>query len=132
MEEKRNFSAKREAIYKTIAEMKSHPSAEQVYEKLRDEIPDLSLGTVYRNLALFRKSGKIRSVGVLGGHERFDADLSDHAHFVCERCFEIRDIFVPDDSLEMNIIEQLESGGCTVSSRSMVFYGLCAGCRGKS
>ncbi len=131
MGEKRNFSAKREAIYEAIAGMKSHPSAEQVYERLRDDIPDLSLGTVYRNVALFRKSGRIKSVGVWGGHERFDAELSDHAHFVCTGCYEIRDIFLTDSSLEKSLVSQLESEGCTVTSSSLVFCGLCERCKGR-
>ena len=53
-----NFSSKREAIFKTIASTKSHPSAKWVYDKLKDEIPNLSLGTVYRNIALFKEQGR--------------------------------------------------------------------------
>ena len=64
MQNKLNFSAKREAIYKTIAESKEHPAAEWIYERLKHDIPDLSLGTVYRNIAVFKEMGIIKSVGV--------------------------------------------------------------------
>ena len=69
-----------------------HPSAEWVYEKLKNDIPGLSLGTVYRNIAVFKDTGIIRSVGVYNGQERFDAVLTPHSHFICTSCFKISDI----------------------------------------
>ena len=84
---KRNFSAKREAIYKLLVSAKNHPTAEWVYESLKPEIPDLSLGTVYRNISVFREMGLIKSIGIFNGQERFDADMSQHSHFICTECF---------------------------------------------
>ena len=67
MDNKRNFSAKREAIYRAISSADTHPSAEWIYEQLKQEIPDLSLGTVYRNLNIFKQNGKIKySTGMSG------------------------------------------------------------------
>lgn len=130
MSEKRNFSAKREAVYRAISTLGSHPSAEQIYEYLKADIPDLSLGTVYRNLSVFKQNGKIRSVGVFNGQERFDSDMSAHSHFVCERCYAIYDIPFTAEMLEKSIREQIEREyGAEVKSHSIVFYGICRSCK---
>lgn len=120
-----NFSSKREAIYKTIAGTKSHPSAQWVYEQLKDEIPNLSLGTVYRNIALFKEQGKIITVANVNGEERIDADVSDHAHFVCECCNKVYDL----DSSEMSPLEiELKNNGFEITRKNVVFYGNCRDC----
>ena len=59
----RKHSKKRDAIYECVRSTKTHPSAEWVYSRLKPEIPDLSLGTVYRNLNLFQQEGRLISVG---------------------------------------------------------------------
>ena len=71
-------SRKRDAILACVRSTTAHPTADWVYARLKPEIPDLSLGTVYRNLAMFKREGLITSVGVVDGLERFDfnVDLS--------------------------------------------------------
>ncbi len=120
-----NFSSKREAIFKTIAGTKSHPSARWVYDELKDEIPNLSLGTVYRNIALFKEQGKIISVANVDGEERIDADVSDHAHFVCECCCNVYDLH----SSELSPLEkELAQKGFEIKRKNVVFHGLCCEC----
>ncbi|MBE6824849.1 MAG: transcriptional repressor [Ruminococcaceae bacterium] len=120
-----NFSSKREAIFKTIASTKSHPSARWVYDELKDEIPNLSLGTVYRNIALFKEQGKIISVANVDGEERIDADVSDHAHFVCERCGGVYDLH----SSELSPLEkELSQKGFEIKRKNVVFHGICCEC----
>ena len=65
---------KRNAILAYLRQTEDHPSAEMVYNQLKPEIPDLSLGTVYRNLSMFKTNGEIISIGTVNGVERFDAD----------------------------------------------------------
>lgn len=121
-----NFSSKREAIYKTIASTKSHPSAQWVYEQLKDEIPNLSLGTVYRNIALFKEQGKVITVANVNGEERIDADVTDHAHFVCECCNKVYDL----NSSELSPLEiGLKNNGFEITRRNVVFYGKCRDCK---
>lgn len=120
-----NFSSKREAIFKTIASTKSHPSAHWVYEQLKDEIPNLSLGTVYRNISLFKEQGKIISVATVQGEERIDADTSDHAHFVCECCHNVYDLH----ESELSPLEkELREKGFEITRKNVVFYGNCSNC----
>ena len=92
MEKTRKRSKKRDAILACIRSTRRHPSAEWIYDRLKPEIPDLSRGTVYRNLRLFLEEGVVASVGVVGGLERFDGDVSPHAHFICQCCGEVIDL----------------------------------------
>ena len=129
MQLKRNFSAKREAIYNMLASTKAHPSAEWIHEQLRDKIPDLSLGTVYRNLSVFKEAGLAKTVAVVNGQERFDADMSDHAHMICEGCdavIDISDVRSVSDKSSYRLIEQ--KFGCKILRHNTLFYGLCREC----
>ena len=127
MDMRENFSRKREAVLHAVEGTKSHPSAEWVYGQLRQEHPDISLATVYRNLKRFCDTGRVRSIGVVNGQERFDADLSPHSHFVCRRCGAVRDIpempFPPETLAEIGA-----RYGLTVDSGDIRFTGLCASC----
>ena len=81
----RKNSKKRGAILECIRSTKTHPSAEWIYTQLKPRIPDLSLGTVYRNLNLFKQEGQLISVGVVNGLERFDA-FHLYPLRCCDRC----------------------------------------------
>ena len=105
---------------------RSHPSAEWVYRQLREEFPDLSLGTVYRNLALFKRQGRIASLGTVAGIERFDGDPTPHAHFVCARCGAVTDLELPDGPALRQMAESACGG--RVSGCEVRFTGLCRRC----
>ena len=122
-----NYSRKRNAIYQAICSTKSHPNAEWVYEQLKPQFRDLSLGTVYRNLKKFCEDGKAISVGVINGLEHFDADTAPHSHFVCDRCQSISDIYKPFFSEEL--LKSLnEEYGVSVTSNEVLFHGVCKEC----
>jgi Fur family peroxide stress response transcriptional regulator len=86
-------SKKRDAIYRALCALKTHPCAETLYARLKPSFPDLSLGTVYGNLAAFKREGLAVSVGVVDGRERFDGDTAPHAHFICRRCGAVIDVW---------------------------------------
>ncbi len=123
---KRNFSSKRNAIYNAVCATDTHPSARWVYEKLKPTIPDLSLGTVYRNIALFKDQGKIRVVCSVNGEERIDSDTSPHPHFVCNCCGGVYDI--DDKSQNTDEFSALAEQGFAVKSKFITYYGLCPKC----
>ena len=77
---------KRNAILACLRGTTAHPSAETLYQMLQQENPDISLATVYRNLALFKSQGLIISVGNVNGVERFDGNTVPHVHFICTDC----------------------------------------------
>jgi Fur family peroxide stress response transcriptional regulator len=122
----RKHSKKREAILETIRSTSSHPTARWVYDQLKPRIPDLSLGTVYRNITLFREEGKVISVGVVNGEEHFDGFTEPHPHGVCECCGKVLDLPCPDEQA-FTLMEGSLSGFVT-DFRKTVFYGLCPAC----
>ena len=126
-----NFSRKRAAIYDVVCATKVHPTAEWVYEALKPDYPDLSLGTVYRNLKKFCESGKMRRVGVINGQEHFDADVSRHSHFVCSACGRVLDIFEP--RVEEETVAALEERySLLIQSEDILFNGICPDCQKKA
>ncbi len=131
MEKKRNYSKKREAILAALRSTDAHPTAEWIYQTLKPRFPDLSLGTVYRNLAQFREEKLAVSVGVVNGQERFDANVKPHTHFICERCGAVIDVpgvFVSGDMLT----HAARRCGLQVDSCEIVLRGLCPVCRGRN
>ena len=120
---------KRDAILNCVRCTTTHPSAEWVFEHVRQEVPDISLATVYRNLSLFKDQGLITSLGTVKGVERFDGNTDPHVHFICTGCGKILDlggIQVPE---ELSGAAEAESGG-SVEACSLNFTGLCGDCAG--
>ena len=118
---------KRDAILTYLQGTSTHPSAEMVYADLKQQIPDLSLGTVYRNLNLFKEQGLAISVGNVKGVERFDGNVAPHVHFFCMECGAVLDL------PQMEVPAQLVSTaagqiGGTVTQCQMTFTGQCRDC----
>lgn len=124
---KHNFSLKRNAIYQVLCETDAHPSARWVYDQLKPDIPDLSLGTVYRNIALFKNEGTVRVICNVNGEERYDADVKPHSHFVCNCCGKVID--VEDENMNFDFTSRLSEKGFAVESRYVIYYGICPECR---
>ncbi len=119
---------KRNAIMECLRSTDLHPSAETVHEMLREEHPDISLATVYRNLALFKRQGLIQSLGTVNGVERFDANTMPHVHFICNGCDAVMDL--PQVQVPQALgTEAEEATGCQVSSCQLTFTGLCQSCQ---
>lgn len=125
-----NFSRKREAVLAALKGTKVHPTAEWIYQQLKPQYPDLSLGTVYRNLGRFQETGQAVSLGAIGGYERFDGDTSPHAHLVCRRCGAVVDVYGALPQREQ-LDAVSEKSGCRVDSASVTFRGFCPECAGK-
>lgn len=121
------FSKKRQAIYDCLRHTKSHPTADWIYTQLQPVYPDLSLGTVYRNLSQLKAAGLIQSVGVVDGQERFDADISSHPHLVCTGCGTVVDLTL---ELPQGLTAQAEQQtGYLISGISLRLQGQCPHCR---
>jgi Fe2+ or Zn2+ uptake regulation protein len=95
MEEKKGFIRKtrqRDLILKTLRGTKSHPTADWIYEKVKKEIPNISLGTVYRNLSTLKEMGEILELNYGSKYSRFDGNPQNHYHFVCTECGRVFDV----------------------------------------
>lgn len=125
----KNFR-KRTAILSFLRQTESHPSAEMVYNHLKQEIPDLSLGTVYRNLSMFKNSGEIVSLGTVNGVERFDASVEPHVHFICSGCGAVVDLPQIETPEELNRQVSKATGGVVDICR-LTFTGQCKSCAAK-
>ncbi|MFI3207300.1 MAG: transcriptional repressor [Clostridia bacterium] len=126
-----NYSKKRVAILELLCSTKIHPTAEWVYNELKPQYKDLSLGTVYRNIKKFCADGKVKSVGVIDGQEHFDGNTNPHSHFLCENCgciIDIHETFLNDAQLN-NLSQQY---GLEVFSKEIVFRGICYNCKTKN
>jgi len=123
----RNYSRKREAILEKIRSTNTHPSAEWIYRELKGAYPDLSLGTVYRNVSIFKEDGQIGSVGTIDGQERFDGIVEPHAHFICPACRAVIDIAVSPDQPELSLYLE-KTMGLRVERVELIAYGTCDKC----
>ena len=119
---------KRDAILHCLQQTKAHPSAETLFTQLKPQIPDLAMGTVYRNLTLFKQQGLISSVATVNGVERFDANTTPHVHFICTHCDAVIDL----DEMQVPATLSSAAGSCCggqVSGCQLSFTGICRECQ---
>jgi Fe2+ or Zn2+ uptake regulation protein len=120
----------REIIFRTVYELRSHPTPEAIYEKVRAEIPSISLATVYKNVKTFVDSGLLREVSPLHGSLRVDANTDNHHHLVCTECRTVIDL--DEDDLEPARLRRPLPEGFVLKRCAVEFYGLCPRCATKS
>ena len=121
------YSKQREAIKTFLMSRKDHPTADQIYSAVREDHPNISLGTVYRNLALLEEVGEIQRLHVNGNTDRFDADVSNHYHFVCGTCGCVQDI-----PMEMQVSLSAEAQKYfdgIIDYYTTCFHGKCKNCK---
>ena len=119
---------KRNAILNCLMNTDTHPSAEMVHQMLQETHPDISQATVYRNLALFKKQGRITSVATVSGIERFDANTEPHVHFICSGCDAVMDLHQLSVPTALSADAE-KTTGCHVQSCQLTFTGLCSNCQ---
>jgi len=112
-------------VWQAIKDDKSHPTANQVYARVRRKLPNISLGTVYRNLQKLVALKKLQ-VLMLGRSQHFDPLVQRHQHFICEVCDRVFDVLV-ETQREIRPAK-LPEEGFTVTSHHLAFYGICKGC----
>ncbi len=120
------YSRQRETIKDFLITRKDHPTADMVYMSVRGSYPNISLGTVYRNLTLLADIGEIARIRVGDGVDHFDADTSLHYHFICSECGSVIDLDM--DSLD-HLIEAANVGfDGQIDGHVTYFYGKCNNC----
>ena len=121
-------SVKRDAMLDLLRSTDCHPSADWVFQQLRPVYPDLSLGTVYRNLNQLCEHGLIKRVGTVNGQERYDGDVSPHAHFVCTCCGSVIDL-PPSPPTQGYVEECSKQFRFEAESYEVHVKGLCQACK---
>jgi Fur family peroxide stress response transcriptional regulator len=116
----------RQCIFKVLADNEQHPSADAVYERVREEMPTISLRTVYQTLNDLADMGELSQLDLGTGSTRFDPNLDPHHHLVCDRCGRVHDIYA--DFTDVHVPAG-STHGYRVSNTEIVFRGLCPTCQ---
>lgn len=115
----------RQLLFRLMYENKSHPTAESLFLVASDHMPGISLRTVYQTLTDLSSMGELRLIDVGSGATRFDPNIDDHHHLVCQSCGDVRDVYVSGSGqLDVN-----ELDGFSVDTTTILFHGLCTPCR---
>lgn len=120
------YSKQRESLLELLRSTRSHPSADWLYENLRKDFPNISLGTVYRNLGVLVENGEIIKIRTSFNKEHFDGFTHDHSHFVCRNCNRILDVDI--DGMKSVENQSAEKLNAEVDAHVLVFYGVCSNC----
>ena len=124
------YSRQRESIKEYLSSTREHPTADTVYLYVKQEYPNISLGTVYRNLNLLADIGEAIKITTSYGGDRFDGCTEPHYHFCCTKCGRVIDLEL-DQLAYINKEAEKKFDGI-VDSHSMMFYGSCGDCIKKS
>jgi len=125
-EHRLKITRQRLEIFKVLASMEDHPSAEDVYAAVKTKIPTISFDTVYRSLALFERHGVLGRVQSLDDRTRYDPNTSPHYHLVCKTCKTIRDFSWPDLD-ELTAPDDIKEWGA-IEKKYLEFRGICREC----
>ena len=120
------YYRQREEIYGMVKKMQSHPTADDVYTALKPIHPQLSLGTVYRNLNVLCQSGQLRKIEIPNSSDRFDATLVPHYHFLCTQCGRVIDVELLE--LPDRLDTLAHQAGFSITSHELTIRGACKDC----
>ncbi len=121
------MTRQRKIILEELRNLRSHPTADEVYDTVRKRMPRISLGTVYRNLEILSQWGLAQKLDLAGTRRRFDGSTEDHYHVRCVRCGEVEDVLVePLRNLEESVRSNTDF---EIIGHRLNFLGLCPRCR---
>lgn len=125
---KTRMTKQRKTILKVLKSTDSHPTADWIYEQVKKDIPNISLGTVYRNLNLLVEKGKINVINYANDQSHYDGNTENHYHFRCKKCGNVYD-------LDLNLFEKEidkfvdNNTEFDVDTHRLEFYGICPDCQ---
>ncbi len=120
-------SKQREAIVTFLMTRKDHPNADTIYMNIKKEFPNISLGTVYRNLSLLSDRGEILKLTYEGGADRYDGNVDPHYHFICQECGEIIDMDM--ESIDQKVRDIAGENFSGQINQSVIYFkGICKNC----
>ena len=123
------YSRQRESIKEFLMTRRDHPTADVVYENMKKIYPNISLGTVYRNLSLLSDIGEIQKLSSFGGADHFDGCVTPHCHFMCQKCGQVLDLDTDDMSDLATKASEKFSG--KITGYDLRFFGICEKCLNK-
>ncbi|GAB6175371.1 transcriptional repressor [Desulfobaculum senezii] len=126
----KRMTKQRRIILEELRKLTSHPTADELYEIVRERLPRVSLGTVYRNLEVLSESGEILKLESAGSQKRFDGNPMDHHHVRCMGCGRVGDVEVLGDAT-LPALENFRCEGFSITRGTLEFTGLCDACKEK-
>lgn len=124
------MTRQRSVILDTLMSMRSHPTADELYDMVRRQLPSVSLGTIYRNLDVLARSGRVRKLEAGGSQARFDAELEPHHHVRCGACGRVDDVAITQESRMARPEQSMH--GFSITGYRIEYDGYCPDCRNGS
>ena len=120
----------RQVLYEVMQHMEGHPSPEDIYERVKEKIPAISLATVYKNIHLFVASGVLRELSLHHGSVRLEMNGEEHHHAVCSKCKSVSDL----DEKSLGLLQKRKKlpGGFLVERYAVDVIGICATCQAEA
>ena len=117
-------TVQKDMVYAALCELCCHPTAEQVYAKVRESCPSVSRATVYRILNRMAEQGSILHIPVANGADRYDHQTHKHDHVCCDVCGRVDDVYLGGDVLQA----VMDNGGYELTGYSLLLHGRCSAC----
>jgi Fe2+ or Zn2+ uptake regulation protein len=115
------------AVMAVLASRRDHPTADHIYQEVRQQLPAISFNTVYKTLEILCQQGMVIKVNPLHAMARYDGETGQHAHLICRQCHEIIDLDWEGSEVPAFPAEALQ--GFQIEHPSLTFWGLCPGCQ---
>lgn len=122
------YSRQRASIKEYLMNSHEHPTADTVYLHVKKQFPNISLGTVYRNLNLLADMGEATKISTPDGGDRFDGHTHPHYHVACTSCGQVMDLKIGKDYIDSINHEAEKHFNGSITSHEMMFYGICEDC----
>ena len=124
------YSRQREGILRNLQSRRDHPTADMIYDSVRKEYPNISLGTVYRNLTFLTETGQILKISTQMGADRYDGFIEPHNHFICRHCGKVSDMsYVAQENIIENAAKSFDG---LLEEYELQFFGICKDCLSKN
>lgn len=117
-------SHQRIKVLEYLQQHRSHPTVDQIYQALKEEIPTLSKATIYNTFKAFEEAQLVRTITIEENEGRYDINTDHHGHFKCQSCGKIYDFRI---DIDLDDIEDLK--GFDIIERNINFKGICSSCR---
>lgn len=122
-------SRQRTLVFDALKASHEHPSAEEIYLAVKEQMPDISLGTVYRNLNLLEQMQMVNRIHTGVSGDRFDAVVSEHPHIICTKCGRVADIACCIDEEIAQLREKLQKSAAQIEALQIMAWGVCDHCK---
>ncbi|MCX8035514.1 MAG: transcriptional repressor [Candidatus Sumerlaeia bacterium] len=124
------ITRQRQVILEELRKVVSHPTADEVCQLVRQKLPHISLGTVYRNLELLAEYGLVQKIELAGSQRRFDGNVENHYHIHCKHCGRVDDLPIRPFPVKEDDLRSVTA--FQVTGHRVEFFGLCPACKNES